>query len=471
MSKDNVVLGRRSIACWIKSFLAISLTVLFAPVLFAQTSITSLNFERVGSGLARPVFATSAPGDSNSLFVLEQHAGTIQRIDLSSGTRSTFAALPSGTLSTRNEQGLLGLAFHPDYAINGRYYLNITDASGDTRVQEYTAQSPTQGSPTATRDILSVGQPFSNHNAGWIGFGQDDNLYIATGDGGSANDPGNNSQTITNNLLGKILRINVDSDDFAGDASRNYSIPASNPFVGQTGDDEIFAYGLRNPYRCSFDSVSGDLWIGDVGQNAREEIDVIAAGTSGQNFGWRLREGTLGPAVAGAIDPIYQYSRGSGDNQGFSVTGGYVYRGSVAALDGHYFFSDFVTNRLWSIKFNGDNQSSFNGTNFTDFTDWTDRIENGLTGPSADTIPNVSSFGEDNDGNLFVVSLDGNVFRLNSANMLGDVNLDGAIDFSDIPAFIAVLSSGNFQAEADCDLSGEVDFSDIPAFIEILSRQ
>ena len=468
MTDDNAVLDRRSIAGGIRSFAAISLTVLFAPLLFAQTNVTSLNFELVGSGFARAVFATSAPGDSNSLFVLEQHTGAIQRIDLSTGTRSTFATLPTGTVSTRNEQGLLGLAFHPDYQTNGRYYLNYTDSSGDTRVQEFTRQSPTQGSPIATRDILSVDQPFTNHNAGWIGFGPGNNLYIATGDGGSGNDPQNNSQTITNNLLGKILRVNVDSDDFLLDASRNYSIPASNPFVGQTGDDEIFAYGLRNPYRCSFDSVSGDLWIGDVGQSAREEIDVITAGTSGQNFGWRIREGTLGPAVAGAIDPVYQYSRGNGDNQGSSVTGGYVYRGSIPELDGHYFFADFVNDRIWSFKFNGDDQANFDGSNITDFIDWSDQIEIDQTVTS---IANVSSFGEDGDGNLIIVSLNGSVFRLNSVSVLGDVNLDGVVDFSDIPTFISVLTAGDFQDEADCDLDGDVDFSDIPFFIEILISQ
>ena len=468
MTDNNKLMDRRSIAGWIRSFAAISLAVLFTPTLFAQTNITSLNFELVGTGLARPVFATSAPGDSGSLFVLEQHAGTIQRIDLSTGTRSTFAALPAGTVSTRNEQGLLGLAFHPDYQTNGKYYLNYTDSGGDTRVREYTRLSPTQGSATATQDILSVDQPFTNHNAGWIGFGLDNNLYIATGDGGSGNDPGNNSQTITNNLLGKILRVDVDSDDFTSDNSRNYSIPASNPFVGQTGDDEIFAFGLRNPYRSSFDSETGDLWIGDVGQNAREEIDVISAGTSGQNFGWRIREGTLGPTVPGAIDPVYQYTHGSGDTQGFSVTGGYVYRGTIPEIDGHYFFADFVTNRIWSFKFNGDDQANFDATNFTNFTDWSERI---ATSQPAVSISNVSSFGEDDEGNLIVVSLDGNVFRLNSINVLGDVNLDGGVDFSDIPAFISVLSAENFQAEADCDQNGEVNFLDIPTFIDILISQ
>ena len=466
MTDNNTVVGLRSIASWIKGFAAVVLAFLFMTQAFGQTNVTTLNFELVGNGLARPVFATSAPGDSDSLFVLEQHRGAIERIDLSTGTRSTFVTLPSGTVSTGNEQGLLGLAFAPDYQASGRYYLNYTDVSGDTRVREYTRQSPTQGNPIATRDILRIDQPFSNHNAGWIGFGPDGNLYVATGDGGSGNDPQNNSQTITNNLLGKILRVSVDGDDFPNDASRNYSIPSSNPFVGQTGDDEIFAYGLRNPYRCSFDRITGDLWIGDVGQNAREEIDVISASTSGQNFGWRIREGTLGPAVQGAIDPIYQYSRGSGALQGFSVTGGYVYRGSISELDGHYFFADFVSDGLWSFRFNEDDQADFDGTNFTDFEDWSNRVEIGL--PT--TIRGISSFGEDSDGNLIVVSLAGNVFRLCSVITLGDVNRDGTVNFLDISPFILVLSGG-FQAEADVNADGNVNFLDISPFIILLSGQ
>ena len=445
---------------------AVLFALVFATMASGQT-IEALNFEVVASGLARPVFAITAPGDANSLFVLEQHAGRIQRVDLTTGTRSVFAALPGGTVSTGNEQGLLGLAFHPDYQTNGRYYLYYTDTSGgDTRVREYTRLSPTQGNPIATRDILTVDQPFSNHNAGWIGFGPDNYLYIATGDGGSANDPFNNSQDITNNLLGKLLRVDVDGNDFPGDAGRNYSIPASNPFVNQAGDDEIFAFGLRNPYRCSFDRVTGDLWIGDVGQNAREEIDVIPAGSSGQNFGWRVREGTLGGAVAGAIDPVYQYTRGGGPTQGFSVTGGYVYRGSIAELDGHYFFADFVTERIWSFKFNQDNQVDFDATNFTDFTDWTDIIETG----SPTVITAISSFGEDNNGNLFVVSLGGTVFRLNSVDaiLLGDVNMDGVVNFLDIQPFIDAIFTG-FQAEADVNQDGNVNFLDIQPFIDLLS--
>jgi len=278
---------------------AICLAAVFAFTSTASTALAQtggfpgIDFDQVASGLDRPVFATSAPGDSDRLFVLEQHTGEIKILDLSTKTvTGTFLTLPGG-VSTGNEQGLLGLAFHPDYATNGRFYVNFTNGSGDTQVQEFSRSTADTADASSGRNILSIDQPFSNHNAGWMGFGHDNLLYVATGDGGSAFDPQGNSQDITNNLLGKMLRIDVNGDDFAADASRNYAIPNSNPFVGQTGDDEIFAYGLRNPWRNSFDRQTGDLWIADVGQGQREEIDVLINGTSGQNYGWADREGTI----------------------------------------------------------------------------------------------------------------------------------------------------------------------------------
>jgi len=270
----------------------ICLTLLLsaASIAYGQTGgFTGLDLEQIATGLDRPVFATSAPGDSDRLFVVEQHSAEIKIVDLSTNTVSgTFLNLPGG-VSTGNEQGLLGLAFHPNYDTNGLFYVNFTDNNGVTQVQEFTRQTADIADASSARNILSITQPFSNHNAGWIGFGQDNLLYVATGDGGGAFDPQGNSQDITNNLLGKILRIDIDADDFGTDPSRNYAIPDSNPFVGQTGDDEIFAYGLRNPYRNSFDRQTGDLYIADVGQGQREEIDVLLSGTSGQNYGWAER--------------------------------------------------------------------------------------------------------------------------------------------------------------------------------------
>ena len=200
------------------------------------------------------------------------------------------------------------------------------------------------------------------------------------------------------------------------DSTRNYGIPSDNPFVDETGDDEIWAYGLRNPWRNSFDRETGDLYIGDVGQGSREEIDYQPASSSGgENYGWRLREGTIatpatgigGAKPADAVDPIYEYPRGTGDLEGRSVTGGYVYRGPIQSLQGTYFFADFINNRIWSLRHDGSNPSNFDGTNYVDFTDWTEMLE-----PDVGTINSIASFGEDALGNLYIVDLGGEIFMV-----------------------------------------------------------
>jgi len=379
-----------------------------APAAFAQTGgFNGIYFDRVATGLDQTVYATSAPGDPNRLFVLEKDSGNIEILDVATGT-TTGTFLNVSGISGGGERGLLGLAFHPDYVTNGLFYVNYTDSNGDTKVEEYSRLNANQADAGSGRDILTINQPFSNHNGGWMDFGQDGLLYIGTGDGGGANDPQNNALDITNNLLGKMLRIDVNGDDFTADPTRNYAIPNSNPFVGATGDDEIFAYGLRNPWRNSFDRATGDLWIADVGQNAREEINVLLNGTDGQNYGWDQREGTLGAALAGAIDPIYDYDHGVGALEGFSITGGYVYRGPISELDGHYFFADFATDNLWSLKLDGNDDTLFDGTNFSDFINWTDLVN---TDVGVD-IGSISSFAEDGNGNLYIISLNGDIFRL-----------------------------------------------------------
>jgi glucose/arabinose dehydrogenase len=385
---------------------------------------------RVASGLARPVFLTTPPGDFRRAFVLEQHAGQIRILRLASPfsvDATPFLTVPG--VSTGDEQGLLGLAFHPDYASNGFFYVYYTDP--DTQVVRYqvTADEDVADPGSATL-VLSIPQPQSNHNGGWIAFGPDGFLYIATGDGGGGNDEGSghtagtgNAQDITGNLLGKILRIDVDADDFPADPNRNYAIPAGNPFVGVTGDDEIWVYGLRNPWRNSFDRSNGDLYIGDVGQNRCEEVDVQPGTSSGgENYGWRLREGVIatptvgGPPPPGAIDPIMDYPHsGTGElcsdpGAGFAgaaVTGGYVYRGPVASLLGRYFFADFATGQVWSLRFDGSNPSTFDGTNYTELTNHTG--DPAFT-PDVGSINSISSFGEDAAGNLYVVDLGGEIF-------------------------------------------------------------
>jgi glucose/arabinose dehydrogenase len=400
-----------------------------APLPLARAAAADFEVVRVATGLSLPLYLTAPPGDTSRVFIVEQRDGTTGRVrvlDLGSLTLGTFLEVPG--VSTGNEQGLLGLAFHPDYAINGLFYVNYTDAGAITRIVRYSVSGdPDVADAGSAAAVLSIAQPQSNHNGGWMAFGPDGFLYIGSGDGGGSddNDTGHtagtgNAQDITNNLLGKLLRIDVDGDDFPADANRNYAIPADNPFVGVSGDDEIWAYGLRNPWRAGFDRATGDLYIGDVGQSSREEIDVQpAASAGGENYGWRLREGTIstptggvgGAAPPGAIDPIYNYLHGAGSFQGNSVTGGYVYRGPAASLQGHYFFADFINSRLWSLRWDGSDPSTFDGSNFTDLAD---RTSDPDFAPDQGTLVNISSFGEDASGNLYIVSLGGDVFRISA---------------------------------------------------------
>ncbi len=398
-----------------------ALTALSAPALFPGC----LQAVRVTSGLDRPVYATAAPGLAQFLFIVEQR-GTIQVLNLTTQQRNVFLDI-SDQVQSGGEEGLLGLAFAPDYATSGRCYVYYTatystPAERRTQVSEFlrSAANPAVADPTTERTIIRFAQPQQNHNGGWIGFGPDGFLYIATGDGGSGNDDGDghtpgtgNAQDTTDNLLGKILRIDPTADDFPADANRNYAIPATNPLVGADGDDEIWSYGLRNPWRCSFDRQTGDFWIGDVGQGAREEVNFQAANSpGGENYGWRLREGLIatpasgigGDRPIGNVDPIYDYTRGIGPFQGTSVTGGFVYRGPVTQLQGRYFFADFSSRQLWSI--------TRSGNSFTNRTDWTGRFT-----PTAGSIGNISGFGEDAQGNLYVIDYDGEVFRLSETAM------------------------------------------------------
>jgi len=379
---------------------------------------TALELTRVATGLSSPLYATSAPGDPQRLYVVEK-TGAIKIVNLITGSvaatpfmSETVTAAGIG-LTTDSERGLLGLAFHPDYQTNGRFFINSTDSAGNTRIREFRRLTADQVDSTSGREVLSITQPYSNHNGGWLDFGRDRHLYIAMGDGGSSNDPQNYAQN-RGSLLGKMLRIDVSGDDFPADATRNYRVPATNPFVGQAGMlGEIWAYGLRNPWRNSFDRATGDLYIGDVGQSAREEINFQPATSSGgENYGWRVREGMVTTGLTGQdgsplINPIYDYTRGTGTFQGQSVTGGYVYRGPLTALEGQYFFGDYVRGRLFSLVFNGTTPAAFNGTNFSSRTDWT-----ASTTTTAGTIGNISSFGEDTAGNVYLVSFGGSVFRI-----------------------------------------------------------
>ena len=243
---------------------------------------------RVAGGLRDALYVTGAPGQASRLYVVRQ-SGTIRIMQRGRMLRAPFLNV-ARQIRSGGEQGLLGLAFHPDYARNGRFYVNFTDTSGDTRVVEYRRARANRARATSARTLLRIPQPFANHNGGHIAFGPDGLLYIATGDGGSAGDPEGNGQD-TSSLLGKILRIDVDRRD----GGRQYGIPSGNPFATTGGRPEIFAYGLRNPWRFSFDRTRGDLWIGDVGQNRVEEIDFLRRGPGrGDQLRLERLRGSLG---------------------------------------------------------------------------------------------------------------------------------------------------------------------------------
>lgn len=434
--------------------LALMLLCLTFP---AFLNAQSLEVERVLTGLAQPIFATYAPGDGDRLYIV-QRAGAIRVLNLNTGNLNgaNFITVPG--VDTFFEGGLFSIAFHPDFENNGFFYVHYTDTTGnDTRVVRFTATNSDTASTATAQNIIEINQPQGNHNGGFMAFGPDGYLYVGIGDGGNANDTGaghtagiGNSQDITNNLLGKMLRLDIDGDDFPADGNRNYAIPPTNPFVGVTGDDEIFLYGLRNPFRCSFDRLTGDLYIGDVGQNSREEINLFpAAGHTDYNMGWRLREGTIqtpaggigGPRPDDNVEPIYDYLR-TGQFGGSSVTGGYVYRGPIQGLRGNYFFTDFNSNNLWSFRFDGSDPASFNGENFSALFRW-----NSVLNVDAGTISSVASFGEDLEGNLYLVDLfGGELFKIVGGSLFEDGTLEPPV----LP-FAGILESGSFADLASSD--------------------
>ncbi len=354
-----------------------------------QSQASAIAATRMATGLDQPLFVTAAPGDTSRLFIVEK-TGHIKILDLASGQVSTTPFLDvSSQIGTISEQGLLGLAFDPNFASNGLFYVNLTNTSGNTEIRRYhLSADPNVADPASATQIISIVQPFGNHNGGWIDFGPDGYLYAALGDGGSAFDPQGNGQNM-DSLLGKILRLDVHGDDFPADASRNYAVPLDNPFVGTAGADEIFALGLRNPWRDSFDRALGDFYIADVGQNAYEEIDI---GQSGANYGWSHFEGPIvvggGSNLSGGTltAPIYFYDH----TVGHSITGGYVYRGGGEALQGQYFFADFVEGKVFTLRFDGSSWIA------------TDRTSQVITDFGA--VNNPSSFGEDARGNLYLVA-------------------------------------------------------------------
>ena len=354
----------------------------------------ALTTEVVAQGLDMPVFVTSPPGERR-LFILEKK-GPIRIVDESGVLLpDPFITLDvANVTSVGDERGLLGLAFHPDYATNRKFYVFYSDNGSDTVVEQYLASesNPNVADPESGERVLFLQDPYSNHNGGMIAFGPDGYLYIGIGDGGSGGDPEEWAEDLTV-LFGKILRIDVDQ--------LPYTIPNDNPFAGSTtAADEIWSYGLRNPWRWSFDRMTGDMYIGDVGQNAWEEVNVEPADSpGGVHYGWDTREGkhcfepSTGCETTGRTDPVYEYSQSGG---GCTVVGGYVYRGCrMPGHHGTYFFAEYCSGWVRSFEWDG-------GTGYTDEAEWS-----GLA------LDNIVSFGEDGQGELYIVTIDpGEVRRI-----------------------------------------------------------
>jgi hypothetical protein len=399
----------------LRCVLASCLLLSFTTAILGQIPLFST---RVQGGFSAPVFGAVAPGpaDVNNMYVVEQ-TGLIRVMNVNTGVinGTPFLNVPGSVPSFTNggERGLLGLAFDPNYASNGRLYVNYTQANGALTVDRFTV---TAGVPGNRQNILSIPHAAGNHNAGWTAFGPDGFLYVATGDSGGSNDPGLVAQN-TNSLLGKMLRLDVSG------AGAGYAIPPSNPFVGQPGTrGEIWAYGLRNPWRNSFDP-AGNLYIADVGQITKEEINFQAANsTGGQNYGWRAWEGKTDnpevddPAPPGKVDPFYDYAHSptSSPFTGFAIVGGYVYRGhdiqegGGLSLDGTYFFADNVLGRIWSLRYSGSGELTS-----ANVTVRTGQLVNAQGGG---VIQSPSSFAEDSFGRLYILDLDGGeIFRIQGA--------------------------------------------------------
>jgi glucose/arabinose dehydrogenase len=424
-------------------------------------SSQELRLQTVAEGLSAPLFAAHAPGDADRLFVVLQ-GGQIVIVRGDGGAPVTFLDIRD-RVTSGGERGLLGMAFHPDYGENGHLYVNYTatpDGQLETRISRFTAVGGPAGAvaadPASEVILLTYDQPFNNHNAGMLAFSPADGyLYIGTGDGGSGNDPGNRALDLST-LLGKMLRIDVDL--LPGNIpSGNYAIPADNPYVlGGEGEKgaailpEIWASGLRNPFRYSFDRATGDLWIGDVGQNAREEVNFqpVESG-GGENYGWRVFEGTRCNTTVESTEacdalepeatfPVHEYANPA---EGRAVTGGYVYRGSqLPDFAGRYFFSDGVITKVWSFDPAAGSAASL--------VNHTAVLQASATGVGA-----LVGFGEDSQGELYLVSLNGKVFKLVPRQIRYSADRDGSgrLNLSELLRIIQFYNSTGLHCAGDTE--------------------
>ncbi len=441
--------------------LVLGLALALGATAHAQTPV---GFDALGSVPLDPIGIENAGDGSGRLFIVQQ-PGVIAVWDGTQFLPTPFLDIQDRVNDNSSERGLLGLAFHPDYETNGLFYVHYSDSSGDTQISRFSVTAdPDVADPNSELPILSQNQPFNNHNGGKLAFGPDGYLYIALGDGGSGGDPQGNGQDL-GTLLGKLLRIDVDGDDFPGDLNANYAIPADNPFVGLAGRDEIWAYGLRNPWRFSFDRENGDLFIGDVGQNVIEEVDLQPASSSGgENYGWNRMEGSdcFEPPTdcndGSLVLPILEYPHFDGGFLGCSITGGFRYRGSRnPLLQGVYFYGDYCTGRVWGGV----------------------EIEGLWTSPAPlVTSFSIPAFGEGEDGELYLSDLDTNtIYRLHDTRPFCDVELNAdtygvgdtvtltvarLVNRGDSAASLrfqlgAIPPGGSFQAIIDRDLTLAAD--------------
>ncbi len=423
----------------------------------------NISLTLIASGLERPTYVTVAPGERNRLFIIEKR-GRIRIFKNGSLLPTSFLDV-SGLVRYGNEEGLLSVAFHPNYANNGYFYIYYVNTAGNIQVARYTVSAnPDLANPASALTIITVNHPTnSNHNGGQLQFGPDGYLYMGTGDGGSGGDPSNNAQN-PGVLLGKMLRLDIDG-------GTPYAIPPTNPFVGAGNPlDEIWALGMRNPWRFSFDRLTQDFWIGDVGQDAWEEVDLEPAGSpGGLNWGWRCLEGNVPYNFSGTCStltfepPVHVYSHANG----CSVTGGYIYRGSPnSAFFGQYFFADYcVGNQARTLSFDG---SSWTAANHT------------LVPPAGRSVPYPSSFGQDALGDLYVVTDcssyggscgdgSGAVYKMSlrpactPGAFTTDVNGDDQHDVLDVQLVAADFGRSDFVPDFDLDCNGSVNVADIQA--------
>lgn len=437
---------------------------LVVAILGARPAGAVVTREVVTSALSSPVLVTAPPGDIDRIFVVER-GGLIRIIDKDTSTILGTEFLdvndsPNTNVDAQGEGGLLGLAFHPDYSSNGFFFVyytaDVNPGVGNdfgTRVSRFTVSgNPDVGDPASEVVFFEIVQPATNHNGGMIGFrpGDPNNyLYIGMGDGGSSCDPNELAQNITSKF-GKFLRVDVDAGP-SGDLENPFA-PASNPFVGASGDDLIWSIGWRNPFRWSFDRLTGDMYVGDVGQNTREEIDFEAFNDpGGGNYGWNAREGFIAapcpnaePTLPGMIDPIHDYN-----NDGASVSGGNVYRGiRFASLYGRYFFADFITGAVGSFL--------YDGSTLTDLEDHTASL-------NPNTV-NISGFGEDGEGDIYIIEFGGTLSRITDPDSPGmDFDQDLLEDQyeTDTGIFVSPSDTGSDPNDSDSDNDGVIDGTEV----------